>query len=1292
MKNNLKLIIIAVLCMWMGQKTSAEEHYLVGGCTDSGWNTGSYHRLGVAMMKVNSNTWVWYGKLTTGEDDNGRFKIPDGINSWNGYWAPAQGTVLTSEWSDLSTSGDGDYKFCVAEEGLYKVTIDTSNKKIKAEKLTNAPSKDGDYYLIGSVADFCWFAAYVATNETNASKARLTADLDFSTDGFFPLGSDKHKFRGEIDGAGHTVSGINVVEDFGYIALVRYATDGTYIHDLVIDGSFSGGAKVAGVIGFARDGGEVKLTNVINKANATATGSSDANAAGLVGCATDNTKITALNCANMGEVRGQNGNCAAFLGWSQPGTTFTNCWNSGAIYNIEGSAQLYRNSVNVTATNCYDLTEVGDQGTRLAANTISTAEFCYQLNGNVSGGTDWRLTIGTDAHPYPFDGHGTVYANGYLYCDGTTKPGTLLENEEKEAIRDAHNFNDWGFCTNSHDEKTCNDLQPDFMTPVDGYYEIGTKQQLNWFAVRVNGHDTYHSHTDGVRNINAKLTADIDFSDQTNMIGGDGNSTGYQGTFDGQGHKVTLGYNVSQKNVALFRTLASANIKNLVTDGTIRNENNSCAGGIFAGSHGASVVENCVSYVALNRDNSGDATFGGIGAYMHDNGKIENCAFYGSINASASEGNAGILGYANGGDNIKLTNCVIDATLSYTNGELFARNTSSLTNCYYVNTGKTNASATVVTAEQVENGELAYMINGNKSTDVIWYQKLGEDADAKPLPFGTNVVYANGDLYCDGTSKGTATYSNVEGANRDAHHYSEWGFCTNVNGSSVSCDQIQPGFATLTDGYYQISNAKELNWFAVWTNREDASVSAKLTANIDMTEVANFPGVGSGERNFIGTIDGQRHIISNMKMDWEREGVGLVNRAANGAQVKNVTIASNCSFKGSKAVAGLIGGAYGTGDIYIENCGNEGSVTSTGQNAGGVVGVCFNNGGMIAHLTNVYNVGEITGATANESGSLSGWMTNAVLVNCYSIAGYPTSDNTHGFQEGNQFSRGNSINLTNCYDFGTGNWGTNNGSWGSVFVGDHKIAEVNETNMGVVFAGLYDAEGGNVWRMEYDGWAHPVLYDPAILVLSENVPNRFVSQNGVDLTLKRTTVADTWNTICLPFALDEDGVKDLFGESAQVAELNGSEGSTLNFTTVSTIDAGKAYLVKPSEPMTSKALTGVDLVADAPTPTTQSGYAFTGIYEPTTVVANDLFVAAENKLVPSNGEGKLKAFRAYFHNTTGAESRFTDFVIDNIATGLKTVMPAFTEVQGTVFDLQGRRTIRPVKGLYIVGGKKMVVK
>ena len=205
--------------------------------------------------------------------------------------------------------------------------------------------------------------------------------------------------RGTISNA--VIMGIN-----NNVGFIRYATGGASIHDMVIDGSFTGSAKIGGVIGFVRDGGEVLLTNVINRANVRATGSSDANAAGLFGCAVDNTKVTVTNCANMGEVKGQDGNCAAFAGWTQTGTTFTNCWNSGAIYNIEGSAQLYRNTGAVTATNCFDLTNVGNQGTKVDASTLATGELCYELNGDQSDIHWYQNLSGTmDAYPVPFDSH-----------------------------------------------------------------------------------------------------------------------------------------------------------------------------------------------------------------------------------------------------------------------------------------------------------------------------------------------------------------------------------------------------------------------------------------------------------------------------------------------------------------------------------------------------------------------------------------------------------------------------------------------------------------------------------------------------------------------------------------------------------------------------------------------------------------------------------------------------------------------------------------------------------------------
>ncbi|MBR1880448.1 MAG: hypothetical protein IJ804_06860 [Prevotella sp.] len=1266
MKRTIKLLLLTVLGTWMAGSAWADD-YFVNGDGTIGWKSGNEYNLSpAALVNVSDNVWVWAGKMNA----NKNFRIT-GIN-WGGFWATSNGDLLGTEEKSLKNTQDGgDFSFVVAEEGIYKVTVNTSALTIKAEKMAE-PTKIGDYYQIATVNDYYWFAGTVTSAESSTAKAQLTADLDFAETGFFPLACDMFKFKGEFDGAGHTISNAKIIGTNNNVAFVRYATGGTNIHDLIIEGSFEGNAKIGGIIGFARDnGGEVKLTNVINKATVHSSGSSDANAGGLVGCATDGVKITALNCANMGAVSGQNGQCAAFAGWTQNGTTFTNCWNSGAISNIENSAQLYRNSGSVTAVNTYDLTNVGDQGIKLNATTLGSGELAYRLNGDQSV-INWYQNLGTDAdaYPVPFSTHGQVFANGELKCDGTSTGGELTYSNSSSSVVPPHTFEGGnGWCS------VCGTLDHNYLTAdADGFYSIGTANDLKWFAAIVAEVD---------QSAKAKLTDNIDYTTNKQGFIGISQSVPFKGVFDGQGKTITIDIvNAGSSRTGLFAYINAATIKNLVVEGSATSSGNNCVGGLGGRSDGDGtlienvVVKTAVSYTGTN----GDATCGGFFANMEGQVTLKNCAFYGSINTGTAEGNGGLVGWAGSGANNKYINCIVAPTAYTQNGNSgdFARNNPTTTNCFKVASDDA----------RLASGEMTWKLNGEVSGGENWYQTIG--TDALPMPFGTAKVYANGYLYCDGLPKPGSSFENEEKTSTpDAHNYGEWGFCINEH-DGITCDEIQPDFATLTDGYYQISNAKELNWVAVWTARKDASVNVKLTKDIDMTEVANFPGLGSNEKIFTGEFDGQRHIISNMKMDWDREGVGLINRAADGAKVKNVTIAANCSFKGSKAVAALIGCLYGGGDVYVENCGNEGSVETTSVNAGGICGVCYN--GTILHLTNVYNVGEITGATDKESGSLSGWMKNAVAINCYSIAGYPTATATHGFQEGNQFARGDGIALTNCYDFGTGNWGTNNSTWGSAFADGRKIAEVNETEMGRVFAGLFDAEGGNVWRMEYDGWAHPVLYDPAKLVLSENVPNRYVNKTGINFTLKRTLVKDNWNTICLPFDLTTSNQQFLFGLGEyKIAELKGVDDETLQFETVTgTMTAGKPYLVMPIQDVTEKLFNNIDITAETPTAVNAGDFTFTGIFEPTLIAENDLFVATGNKLQPSDGTGKLKGFRAYFKTAAGA--RATSFVVDGgTTTGIIGIDGTVIE-NGKIYNLNGQKVQNAQKGLYIVNGKKVVVK
>lgn len=75
------------------------------------------------------------------------------------------------------------------------------------------------------------------------------------------------------------------------------------------------------------------------------------------------------------------------------------------------------------------------------------------------------------------------------------------------------------------------------------------------------------------------------------------------------------------------------------------------------------------------------------------------------------------------------------------------------------------------------------------------------------------------------------------------------------------------------------------------------------------------------------------------------------------------------------------------------------------------------------------------------------------------------------------------------------------------------------------------------------------------------------------------------------------------------------------------------------------------------------------------------------------GDGKVtipagKAFLAVSSN-----ARELTIVFDDETTGIQNLTPVFTEGDGAVYDLQGRKVAQPTKGgLYIVNGKKVVIK
>ena len=69
----------------------------------------------------------------------------------------------------------------------------------------------------------------------------------------------------------------------------------------------------------------------------------------------------------------------------------------------------------------------------------------------------------------------------------------------------------------------------------------------------------------------------------------------------------------------------------------------------------------------------------------------------------------------------------------------------------------------------------------------------------------------------------------------------------------------------------------------------------------------------------------------------------------------------------------------------------------------------------------------------------------------------------------------------------------------------------------------------------------------------------------------------------------------------------------------------------------------------------------------------------------------ITAGKAYLE-VSGAARQFIGFGDDNGATGINSLTPALSKGEEVYYDLQGRRVAQPAKGLYIVNGKKVVIK
>ena len=187
------------------------------------------------------------------------------------------------------------------------------------------------------------------------------------------------------------------------------------------------------------------------------------------------------------------------------------------------------------------------------------------------------------------------------------------------------------------------------------YYQIGTAEELVWFANQVNA---------GQESLNAILTADIDLAEVEWIPIGSNTSLDivFSGIFDGDGYIVKgLKYSGTNSFAGLFGYVKDGGIKNLTVSGEILVTSK---GGFIAGQIADSIIYNCKAIGKISRGTASYCYAGGVvGVATHS--VIINCVAQTDITVNFDTSNifyaavGGIAGVANAGNEVP--QCILNS-------------------------------------------------------------------------------------------------------------------------------------------------------------------------------------------------------------------------------------------------------------------------------------------------------------------------------------------------------------------------------------------------------------------------------------------------------------------------------------------------------------------------------------------------------------------------------------------------------------------------------------------------------
>ena len=595
--------------------------------------------------------------------------------------------------------------------------------------------------------------------------ARLEADVNLGED-IMMLG-EGNSYRGTFDGQGHTLKFNWNVGSKSWMAPIKSVTDAT-IKNLHTEGQITSSTyALSGLVCSVY--GTTAISGCVSNVNLTSSYSgSTCDAAGMAVNIHKDARITFDDCVVMGTFNGTESGRAGmsgFVGTFQKGT----CILNNCLYLGENSAKSNSSSYtfapgNATINNCYYLNLCGDkQGTQVTKEQLKSGEVTYLLQ-NKRPENIWGQLLGTNDEPQltaddakkvckvDFTYKGQLKATRYatkgkaIFGDmPTVTPQFLLGSDYN-----FHHYYRYGFSEYFTASTPVNaDRTVGLFIEDRDYYEIASKDDWRRFCDLVR---------DGQNGIDAKMTADINLSSDFSMVGSDEHR--YAGTFDGQGHTLTINWDTGSKPwVAPFNTVEGATIKNLRTAGEIKSSSHFLSG-LVQSAYGNTTISGCVSAVNITSTyGNAPCDAAGMVECVRDNANvtITDCVVKGKINATTEKGKRYMGGFVNNQyGKCALISCLYLGENNATGGNTFASNSSSgssttLKNCYYFKAcGKPQGEQ--ATEKQLKSGYVTNKLQADRTDQCHWAQTLGERPDLyNPANKGEmNYVYHDGTKWACG--------------------------------------------------------------------------------------------------------------------------------------------------------------------------------------------------------------------------------------------------------------------------------------------------------------------------------------------------------------------------------------------------------------------------------------------------------------------------------------------------------------------------------------------------------------